>query len=287
MNIRNLSKKIKAVNNVKKITQAMEMVSAIKMRKFQQTAIDAKPYQEFLDNSINNIVGGLEKNISKLLIPPVKSLNKTLAVLISSNKGLCAGFNINLIRYLSKNSDYKNTDVMTIGKKGASLANSIGYKIIADFSSLDSLENVSALFDFAVNQYEKGLYNKVVLFYNTFESFLRYVPTSYVLLPFSYEIKEKETDIKHFAKTYLIEPDPQEIIHSLLLNYLEEKIRFSIIQTQAGEHSARMIAMKNATDNAVDVLLNLTLLKNKLRQQKITYELLDMIVSKESVEFNK
>jgi F-type H+-transporting ATPase subunit gamma len=135
-----------------------------------------------------------------------------------------------------------------------------------------------------LEQYLKGLYSNVTLFYNSFESLIKYIPTSYTLLPLTYRTQVQNQEIREFIKTYLIEPDPEEIMHSLLINYLEEKIRFSIIQTQAGEHSARMIAMKNATDNATDVLFNLTLLRNKLRQQKITLELLDIITSKELIE---
>jgi F-type H+-transporting ATPase subunit gamma len=284
MNLRVVRKKIKAVNNVKKITQAMEMVSAIKMKKNQQIATQAKPYQEFLENSINNIINSVDKNVSELLKPNIKSLNKNLVVLVSSNKGLCGGFNINLIRHLLKTSDYKNTDILSLGKKGASLANNVGYKIIADFSSNNMLENVSPIFSYALEQYLKGLYSNVTLFYNSFESLIKYIPTSYTLLPLTYRTQVQNQEIREFIKTYLIEPDPEEIMHSLLINYLEEKIRFSIIQTQAGEHSARMIAMKNATDNATDVLFNLTLLRNKLRQQKITLELLDIITSKELIE---
>ncbi len=285
MNIRIVRKKIKSVDNVKKITKAMELVSAVKMKKFQQLAEESAPYQMFLEKGIRNIVLNLEKNISSLLESPSESQDKELAILISSNKGLCGAFNISLARFLIKNTTNK-TEVVTIGKKGASLSSSLGFKVIADFSSIDPFENVSALFEFVYTQFIEGKYNKIKLFYNSYISAIRYEPISDVLLPVKFDEEKDESEVQDFYKNYVIEPSPEEILHSLLLNYIEQKIRFAVTQTQAGEHSARMIAMQNATNNASDILFNLTLLRNKLRQEKITNELLDMITAKESVESN-
>lgn len=285
MNIRIVRKKIKSVHNVKKITKAMELVSAVKMKKFQQLAEESAPYQLFLEKGIRNIVSNLEKNISSLLESPLKSQDKELAILISSNKGLCGAFNISLIRFLIKNTTNK-TDIVTIGKKGASLSSSLGFKVIADFSSLDPFENISALFEFVYSQFIEGNYNKIKLFYNSYISVFRHEPVTDILLPVKFDEEKDESEVQDFYKNYVIEPSAEEILHSLLLNYIEQKIRYAVTQTQAGEHSARMIAMQNATNNASDILLNLTLLRNRLRQEKITNELLDMITAKESVESN-
>ncbi|MFH1827513.1 MAG: ATP synthase F1 subunit gamma [bacterium] len=288
MNLRLVRKKIKSVDNVKKITKAMELVSAVKMKKFQVIAIESTPYQKFLEKAINNIVRNMEKNVSSLLNPQENTTDKTLVIFVSSNKGLCGAFNINLARFLWKNSNKKDLNVLTLGKKGTTLTTTLGFKIVADYSSNDLYENISALFEFVYNEYIQGKYNKVQLVYNTFVSAIEYTPVSEILLPLQYKKKteENEKGIEDFYRNYIIEPSAEEIIHSLLLNYLEEKIRYAVTQTHAGEHSARMIAMQNATNNASDILLNLTLLRNKLRQEIITNELLDMITSKESVEVN-
>lgn len=283
MNLRIVRKKIKSVDNVKKITKAMELVSAVKMKKFNQLAQESTPYQEFLEKGIKNIVFSTEKKISSLLETPKNSSDRELAILISTNKGLCGAFNISLARFLLKNTNNK-TDIVTIGKKGASLGNSLGFKNIADFSSNDPFENVSALFDFVYQQFVQGKYKIIKLFYNSFISVLKYQPVFDTLLPVKFEEKDLESQDQNLFKNYVIEPSAEEIMHSLLLNYIEQKIRFAVIQTQAGEHSARMMAMQNATMNATDILLNLKLLGNKLRQEKITNELLDMITAKESVE---
>ena len=285
MNLRIVRKKIKSVDNVKKITKAMELVSAVKMKKFNQLAEESTPYQEFLKKGIQNIVFSTEKNISSLLETPKNSLDRELAILISTNKGLCGAFNISLARFLLKNTNNK-TDIVTIGKKGASLGSSLGFKNIADFSSTDPFENISALFEFVYEQFIQGKYRIIRLFYNSFISVLKYQSVFDTLLPVKFDEKDFENQEQNLFKNYLIEPSAEEIMHSLLLNYIEQKIRFAVIQTQAGEHSARMMAMQNATMNATDILLNLKLLGNKLIQEKITNELLDMITAKESVEIH-
>jgi F-type H+-transporting ATPase subunit gamma len=286
MNLRSVRKKIKSVDNVKKITKAMELVSAVKMKKFQELAEESTPYQKFLEKGIRNIVKNLEKSISNLLQPPINAQNKDLVVLISTNKGLCGAFNISLARYLLKNTDKSKTDIISIGKKGTSLANSLGFKVIEDYSSNDPYENISALFDSLYSQYIEGRYNKIQIFYNSFVSPIEYQHIKDILLPVQFSEIDESNEIQDFYKNYVIEPSADEIMHSLLLNYVEEKIRFAVTQTQAGEHSARMMAMQNATNNATDILINLTLLRNKLRQENITNELLDMITAKASVEVN-
>lgn len=281
MNLRDVRKKTKSISNVKKITQAMELVSAVKMRKAQQAATEAKPYQEFLTKSIQKFTYKLEPKISKLLNPMPNAPKRKLVIVITSNKGLCGAFNFNLIRAIVKNEDLRNCDFVAVGKKGSAQIRQFGGRILADYSTNFPLDNVSALFSFTLEKFLNGEYNDVTVYYNKFISTLKYEPTSHSLLPFQAKAENLEAETNY---RYVVEPDPEAIIDPLLKNYLEEKIRFSIVENEAGEHSARMIAMKNATDNATDVISNLTSLGNKLRQQKITYELLDMVTAKESVE---
>ncbi len=282
MNIRAVRTKIKSVGSVKKITQAMQLISAIKMRKAQQKALESQPYQDLIKKSIHKITKKIEKNASKLLIPAPASANRDLAIVITSNKGLAGAFNINLVRLLDRNINIKNTDLITSGKKGSLILNSMGANIIADFSSDFPFDNISAIFNLALKKFFDGEYRTVSIYYNKFISSLKYEPLKEVLLPFVFPGEDGAE--KQVNYNYLIEPSPEEVIDQLLKSYIEEKIRYAMIQNEAGEHSARMIAMKNATDNASEVIYNLTLLRNQLRQQKITYELLDMITAKESVE---
>ncbi len=282
MNIRQVRQKIRSVSNVKKITQAMELVSAIKMRKAQTTALEGKPYQDFLEKSIKKFIRKVDPRLSLLLSIPQTSSMRKLIIFITSNKGLCGAFNINLTRFLGRSVNLMEADFITIGRKGAQILNQLKAKILADFSSSPQQENVSAAFNLALSEFLGGAYSEVLVFYNKFISSLRYLPTEEKLLPITLEV---EQEIEMPKEDYLVEPSPEEVVDPLLRNFIEEKIRFALIESEAGEHSARMIAMKNATDNAADVVNNLTLLRNELRQQKITYELLDMLTARESVEY--
>lgn len=282
MNIRQVRKKIKTISSVKKITKAMELVSAVKMRKAQQEEVEGRPYRDTLDSVIGKISKLIDTKFSALLNN--NGSKKELAILISSNKGLCGSFNFNLFRFTVKNVDFANTDFIVLGKKAGSLVGRMGGKILADFSTNKPLNSVSAIFELSLKKFLNGEYGSVYVLFNRFISALKYEPVKEKILPVKFEVKQEEGKEKKIGEEYLIEPSPEKIIDSLLHDFVEEKIRGAVISNEAGEHSARMIAMKNATDNAGDLIYNMTLLRNKLRQQKITYELLDMITAKESVE---
>lgn len=280
MNLRQVKRKTKSIGNVKKITKAMQLVSAVKMKKAQQLAIEGRAYRESLDRIIAKVMPSADKDASALLSAKGKGTRK-LIIFVSSNKGLCGPFNVNLFRLLLKNTDFHITDFISIGKKGSAFVSRMGSKVIADYSLTNPLLETSAIFELVIKNFFSGAYKEVQLVYNTFISTLRSDPSIETLLPF---VRKEEVPLADKTFEYLIEPSPEELIEKLLMSYLEEKIRGAIMNSEAVEHSSRMIAMKNATDNANDVIYNLTLLGNKLRQEKITNELLDMITAKESVE---
>lgn len=284
MNIRLVRKKIKSVSNVKKITKAMQLVSGIKMKKAQQLAIEGQPYRYDLEKIIKKVVSNLDPGFSSLLSRNLTSQSKDLIIFVSSNKGLCGSFNFNLFRFVLKNIDFKNSEFITIGKKAAGMVSRMDSKVIADFSSINSIDSVSAIFQTSLMAFVEGKYQQVKLVYNRFINTLKHEPTLTTLLPVN--IEDEDDQKKSPDNEYIVEPSPETIIDSLLRSLIEEKIRGAIIDSEAAEHSARMIAMKSATDNATDVIYNLTLLRNKIRQEKITYELLDMITAKESAESN-
>ncbi len=280
MNLRQVRKKIKSVTNVKKITKAMEMMSAIKMKKAQNLAIEARPYNEWLKKVINKVMPFVDINYSPLLKINHEN-NRSLIIVISSNKGLCGGFNINLFKFITKNVDFKLSDFLIVGKK-ATFLSKLGANIIADFSSNNPLINVSAIYNFILNKYLNENYKEIVIFYNKFISVLTSEPTKMIILPV--KIKSENNDSEELKKEFLIEPSPKKIIDSLLNSYVQQMIQNAIIESEASEHSSRMMAMKNANENATEIIYNLTLLRNKVRQQSITYELLDMVSAKLSVE---
>jgi len=259
----------------------MQLVSAIKMRKSQMAAQEAKPYQNHLDLIIKKVMTKLGEIHSPLLVSHAPESAQDLVIAISSNKGLCGSFNIDLLRYIAGHIDMKSTRFITLGKKAAQFVSKTG-DLMADYSSHNPEFNVSAINTMVLKAFLEGTYKRVFIMFNKYISTLKTEPMLLQLLPYNLHL-DQEIEKKEYAE-YTIEPNAEAVVDMILRSFVEEKIRNAVIQSEAGEHSARMIAMKNATDNANDVIYNLTLLGNKLRQEKITNELLDMVTAKESVE---
>jgi F-type H+-transporting ATPase subunit gamma len=283
MNFRQVRKKIRTIGNVRKITKAMQMVAAVKMRKAQKFAIEGKPYQEILNKIIKRIVTPKILSSSRLLKKTEEQIvDKNLYILISSNKGLCGPFNFNLFKFLLTEADFQKDNFIVLGQKGASFILKMRGNIIANFSDqLPFIDNVSAIFSLVIDNLVNNKCQKVFLVYNKFFSTFKSESVKEQFLPI---VDFKELDKLETRTEYLIEPSMEEIFDSLIRDYLQGRIRSAILDSEAAEHSARMMSMKNATDNADDIIYNLTLLRNRLRQQSITYELLDMVTAKEAAE---
>jgi len=284
MNLRVVRKKTKSIKNVKKITKAMQMVSAVKMRKAQAADIESRPYRE----GLTELIGRLTQKVDVTEVPifkvDTKGAKRELIILITSNKGLAGPFNVNIARYILRHlQHFETTDFLIIGAKGTQFINRLeGASILASFTSNSPITQVSALFDLALEKFQSGNYKTVSLIYNKFLSMTRSEVAHERLFPFHMEKKESTNEEK--VLEYTVEPSPADILQELLLSYVESRIRGAIISSEAVEHSARMMAMKSATDNASEIIYSLTLLANRLRQEKITNELLDMITAKESVD---
>lgn len=285
MNLRQVRKKIRTIGNVKKITKAMQMVAAVKMKKAQKITLEGRPYQEILDKIIKRLLTADIVSFSPFLKKTKEeAIDKNLYVFISTNKGLCGTFNFNLFKFALKEINFEKNDFIILGKKGATFILRMGGNIIADFSDqMPFIDNVSAIFSLVVANFLNNKYQTVYLVYNKFLSTFRSEPIKTQLLPI---VSFEELSGIEVKIDYLIEPSPLEILDSLIQDFLRERIRGAILDSEAAEHSARMMSMKNATENAEEITYNLTLLRNKLRQQSITYELLDMITAKEATEIS-
>lgn len=266
----------------------MQMVSAIKMRKAQAVAVESRPYRETLVEMLQKVSQRINIDQSPLLHPAKNAQKKKLIIFVSSNKGLAGTFHTNLARFFFKHISVKEAEFITLGKKAASFIVSMGGEVSASFTSNNLLVDITPVFELALRKFLAGEVSEVSVAYNNFISTSRSATVQEVLLPFKIAVGEGSpfpSQREQFkSPEYVIEPSPEEIINPLLQSLVEEQIRGAVINSEAVEHSSRMIAMKNATDNATDVIYNLTLLGNKLRQGRITSELLDMITAKESVE---
>lgn len=282
MNFRQVGKKIKTIGNVKKITKAMQMVSAVKMKKAQIAATEGQPYREVLQDMIARVIENSQSRYTESKKNNTK--DKTLYIFISSNKALCGSFNFNLLKLAVNTITFAQSTFITMGRKGSTMIAKMGGTISADFSeNLPFIDNTSAIFTIVEQGFLNGEYTKIALVYNKFISTLHIEPTIEQLLPIS---KEELLALKTSGRDYVIEPDKSAIIESLLNDYIKEKINGAVLNSEASEHSSRMIAMKNATDNAQEIIFNLTLLKNKLRQSSITNELLDITTAQSTTEEN-
>lgn len=284
-NIRLIRGRIKSAKNISQITKAMELVAASRMRKAQAAALAGKLYAQKIYEMVILLSSKITHAEHPLLMKPKALTGRRLVILVSSNKGLCGGLNTNLFRFFSQQySNASKVDCVTLGKKGAGfIARLAGSTLKADFSETTSfISMVPSLTELITSEYTKGLYDGVDLVYNDFVNIVQQTPKKKTILPLS--IDSLETPIAAPSHEFLIEPSVDEVFDTLLPHYLENQIRDAVLEAEASEHSARMVAMRNATDNALSLMDELTLVYNKARQEKITYEITDLITASLAIQ---
>ena len=274
--------KIKSVENTKKITKAMEMVAASKMRKAQSRMRAARPYSDKIRNIAANLAQANPEYTHPFLVQQGKA--KTVGIIVvTTDKGLCGGLNTNALRLVTTKIRELETQgnkiqAVAIGNKGFSFLNRIGAKVVAhavqigDTPHLDKLIGpVKVLLD----AYQEGKLDAVFLVYTKFINTMKQEPMMEQLLPLAGE--KMQADKGSHSWDYIYEPDAQTVIDELLLRYVEAMIYQGVAENLASEQSARMVAMKAASDNAGNVIGELKLIYNKTRQAAITKELSEIV----------
>lgn len=259
------------------------MVASVKMKRAQADALQGRPYATALDRIAQKVAKKLDV-FEDMKVKTTQTAEKNLYVVISTTKGLCGSFNVNIFRFLSEIVSFEKDDFVVVGKKGAEFTARMGASVVADFSQHKPLvDAVSPIFSLIFDLFKKNTYRSVYLVYNKFISTFRTQPVKMRLFPIQMasDISFQESSERD-RQEYMVEPTYKSMMKSLIQDVLREKIKTALRDSEAGEHASRMLAMKNATDSAADIQYNLTLLRNKLRQQGITYELLDMIAAKDS-----
>lgn len=284
-NLRLIKNRIKSAKNIAQITKAMELVSASKMRRAMQEAESGKLYAEIIREMVMRLGAKVDLSAHPLLKKPKVLTGKRLIILISTNKGMCGGLNSTLFRKtISQYPELKQHSFIVLGQKGAVFVATMGGEVIADFSQTGSfaaaVEPISTL---AQEQFLGGMVDAVDIVYNEFVSVLKQEPRIKQLLPLSVEGLAREEGQKEEEVPFLIEPDPEAVLQSLLPEYVENQIRDAVLQAEASEHAARMVAMRNATDNANSFISDLTLVYNKIRQEKITTEIADLVTARAAI----
>ena len=283
--------KIKSVENTKKITKAMEMVAASKMRKAQDRMRAARPYAE----KVRNIASHLGEANPEYVHPFMRSHDAKQAglIVVTTDKGLCGGMNTNVLRAVTgKLRELQDAgtqaQAVAIGSKGLGFLTRIGAKVVSQVTQLGDtphLEKLIGPVKVLLDQYEKGELSAVYLAYTRFINTMKQESVIEQLLPLSAEKMQQETHDsgKQLAWDYLYEPDAQTVIDDLLVRYVEALVYQAVAENMASEQSARMVAMKAATDNAGNVINELKLVYNKTRQAAITKELSEIVAGAAAV----
>jgi len=280
---RDIRRRIKSVKNTAQITKAMQMVASAKMRKAQQAALSGRPYAKLMNSVLSAVSEGAGDFSNPLL--EVREVKKRCLIIISTDKGLCGGLNTNLLREVVK-YDKATTVHVTAGRKASQFVARTKRELAAEFTYKDSpvFVEARAISRFAQELFTSGKVDQVDVLYTNFINTMIQKPEIRPLLPIG-EITALDADVHGESKgkaleknttEYIFEPGADAVLGSLLPHYLNFQVYQFLLEAKASEHSARMVAMKSATDNAKQMIKDLTLEYNKLRQANITRELLEI-----------
>lgn len=280
--LKDIKKRIKSVNNTSKVTHAMELVAAAKMRKSQERTLSSRPYTNSLHQMIIELKPESHRRLHALL--KTHTEGPQLVIVVTPDRGLVGGLNLNIMREVGKLvSENKSSKFITIGKKGLSFVSKMNLEVLASFqaeelSEIDLARTVSKLVTKAFIHKEVS---SVVAVYPDFISVVKQTPRVSHILPIklSVEAKLPETQNLEAIPEMLFEPSADKILETILPHHVLTELYQIILETKASEHSARMVAMKNATDAANDLTSDLTLTYNQARQAAITTELLDIVTA--------
>ena len=296
-NLQDIKRRIKSVKNTAQITKAMELVASSKMKKAQDQALAGRAYA----GVVNKILAHLSQDETELDECPllkVREVNREICIVISTDKGLCGGLNSNLMRsVLEDSSDIAS--YVTIGSKGRSALALAQKDLIADFPVSDpvTFKEISSVAKFVIEKFEAGEVDRVRVAFTNFVNTLSQKPWIRTLLPVEnssitekkeYEGLEDGDDLSEVYDVpeggYIYEPDSTKVFNEILPHYLKYQLYQMVLEARASEHSARMVAMKNATENAKEMIEELTLQYNKVRQAAITSELLEITTAQLALE---
>lgn len=284
--VREFKRRIRSVKNTQQITKAMKMVAAAKLRRAQEGAEASRPYTETLQGTLARLAA-VSYDVRHPLLDKREDVRKVGYVVITADRGLCGGYNTNIIRTASQaiEDDERNTaaGVIAVGRKARDFYRKRG-ELEAEFINLgDNISYADAreIAQYVMNAYENGELDEVYLVYARFVNVIRQIPTITKLLPL--ETPEEEVTESTRVIDYLYEPSAEDILLALLPKYVGSQIYHAMLEGKASEHGARMTAMGNATENAGEIIGNLELAMNKARQAAITDEILDIVGGAEAL----
>ena len=286
-----LKKRIKSVKSTQKITKAMKMVAAAKLRKAQESAEKGRPYSQKMQNIILNLTKSINdpQNAPKLLVGTGED-KKYLCIVLTADRGLCGGFNSNICKLAKNNfekilSEGKDLKIITVGSKGLDqIKREYGQYVINKFSFKEkkqiTFEEANIVGNEIISLFNQNEFDKCILFYNNFKNVITQIPQAQQIIPTEVN---KINDSQEKTFSYEFEPEEDEILEDLLPKNISTQVFKALLENAASEQGSRMTAMDNATRNAGDLVDKLTINYNRSRQASITKELIEIISGAESL----
>ncbi len=284
--LKSIKKRIVSVKNTRQITKAMKMVSAAKLRRAQESVVAARPYARKLSEVLQSLAGNLEGDLHPLL--EKREAKKLLLIVVTSDRGLCGGFNANLCktaeRFIKENKDvYEQVSLLTVGRKGYEFLKNRHeiYKNVSNVLAKPNYQTAARLAQDVIEGFQNEEYDQVVLLFNAFRTVMSQDITFQQLLPVE---AEEKTVADETPVEYIYEPSVGELLAEILPKNIEVQIFKAMLESVAAEHGARMTAMDSASKNANEMIGKLTLIYNRARQAAITKELMEIISGAESIK---
>lgn len=281
---REMRLRIRSVKNISQVTRALQAVSASKVRKAINALMGTRPYATKAWQVLRHIAAQPGRDSLHPLLTKRAEVKNTLVVVISGDRGLAGAYNTNLVRFVFREFGNYPTPVkyIAVGRKGRDLLIRRRYSVMADFSNIPAaptFADISAIGRLAVEEYLSGRADEVYLVYTNFYNMVKQEPEVKKLLPLDVESEQEHVTLessRKLAAAYLYEPAENEILDLIIPRFTALQVYQSVLESQASEHAARMVAMRNATDNALELVSELQLQYNKVRQQSITSDMLDI-----------
>ncbi|GAB4480809.1 MAG: F0F1 ATP synthase subunit gamma [Anaerolineales bacterium] len=286
-NTREVRLRIRSIKNISQVTRALQAVSTSKVRKSMAALMQTRPYATKAWQVLTHIAHQPDRGTLHPLLSIRETISSALVIVITSDRGLAGAYNTNIIRFtLQHFSKYPHPiQYIAVGRKGRDLLLRLKMNVIAEFSNLPAaptFNDVSAIGKLAIEEFLTRKVDEVFIVYTDFVNMVKQIPTVKKLLPLEYQLEEGRVEAfdlnarHHLDATYIYEPDMNTILERIVPRFTALQVYQAILEAQASEHAARMVAMKNATDAATELAASLQLEYNKARQQVITNEMLDI-----------
>ncbi len=287
--IRQLRRRIRGVQNTRQITRAMELVASSRLRRAQERVLASRPYAERIRQVIDNLaaVSGAQELHPLLQVRPV---SHAALILFTTSRGLCGSLNANMVRAVVRFILDRgiSVDIIAVGTKGPALLRTVGLSgsVSAEYRDLGNYPNLADILSISrstIDGFANAAYDEVYVGFSQFVNLMRQEPTLTRILPITPEELDR-SEVRAFQQVdYIYEPDSDAVLSTLLPRFIEAQIYRALLESIASEHSARMIAMRNATENAEEILGDLTLTYNKVRQTAITNEVIEIATAAKAI----